>query len=75
MLGYARALNLALRYYGIPCCGIYGVTYDNGVFSPNGYLWSAVQLDGEWYERMWPGTILLAWSLMYWTDGLIISHT
>ena len=48
--GYARALNLALRYYGIPCCEIYGDTYDNGVISPNGHLWSAVQLDGEWYE-------------------------
>ncbi|MGN1019303.1 MAG: transglutaminase domain-containing protein [Aristaeellaceae bacterium] len=48
--GYARSLNLALRYYGIPCCEIYGDTYDNGVISPTGHLWSAVLLDGEWYE-------------------------
>ena len=48
--GYTCALNLALRYYGIPCASITGNTYDNGVISPVGHMWSLVQIDGQWYH-------------------------
>ena len=48
--GYTRALNLALRYYGIQCCEIWGDTYDNGVISPVSHLWTGIKLDGSWYH-------------------------
>ena len=48
--GYTRALNLALRYYGIQCCEIWGDTYDNGVISPESHLWTGIKLDGSWYH-------------------------
>lgn len=48
--GYTRALNLALRYYGIQCCEIWGNTYDNGVIAPESHLWTGVKLDGQWYH-------------------------
>lgn len=48
--GYTRALNLALRYYGIPCCEVWGNTYDNGAIDPESHLWTALLLDGQWYH-------------------------
>lgn len=48
--GYTRALNLALRYYGIQCCEIWGNTYDNGVIAPESHLWTGIKLDGLWYH-------------------------
>lgn len=58
--GYAKALNLALRYYGIECIEIVGDTYDDGVKAPTGHEWSMVRLDGQWYhcDATWddPGT-------------------
>ena len=48
--GYSHALNLALRYYGIPCAVVIGRTYDNGVISPTSHMWSLVKIDGTWYH-------------------------
>lgn len=48
--GYARALNLALRYYGIPCTEAIGDTYDNGVLAPVSHMWSVACIDGDWYH-------------------------
>lgn len=48
--GYTRALNLALRYWGIPCCEIWGRTYDNGVVDPTSHLWTGIRLNGQWYH-------------------------
>lgn len=48
--GYSRALNLAWRYYGIPCFEIGGTAYSSS--QPDGYShsWSMVQMDGNWYH-------------------------
>lgn len=48
--GYTNAFNLALRYYGIPCAAVIGNTYDNGTISPDGHMWSLVQIDDQWYH-------------------------
>ena len=48
--GYTCALNLALRYYGIPCASVIGNTYDNGVISPTSHMWSLVEIGGQWYH-------------------------
>ncbi len=48
--GFTRGLNLALRYYGIPCGEVVGKTYDSGVISPVAHMWSYVNLDDVWYQ-------------------------
>lgn len=49
--GYVRALNLALRYYGIPCLHITGYTYTNGQRNDDrGHDWTMARIDGEWYH-------------------------
>lgn len=48
--GYAKALSLALRYYGIPCLEIKGNTYQDGKISPTGHLWNIAKINGEWYQ-------------------------
>lgn len=49
--GYVRALNLALRYYGIPCLHVTGYTYTNGQKDDDkGHDWTIACIDGEWYQ-------------------------
>ena len=48
--GYAHALNLALRYYGIPCFAIVGDTYDDNQRAPSSHMWNIVQIEGNWYH-------------------------
>lgn len=49
--GYTRALNLALRYYGIPCTEMIALTFDDkGDLSETVHAWSVVQIGGEWYH-------------------------
>lgn len=49
--GYTRALNLALRYYGIPCLEVTGNTYTDGKMdSGDGHEWTIAYIDGLWYQ-------------------------
>ena len=48
--GYAAAMTLAMRCFGIPCVRTNGVYYpENG--QEGGHAWNIVQIDGEWYHE------------------------
>ena len=48
--GYAAAMTLAMRCFGIPCVRTNGVYYsEKGQAS--GHSWNIVQIDGEWYHE------------------------
>lgn len=42
--GYARGVQLALRYFGIPCL------YVSGTANKDSHAWNLVQLGGSWYH-------------------------
>ncbi len=46
---YAHAFVLGCRYYGIQAFNVSGDTIDNGQISPEGHMWSYVNIGGEWY--------------------------
>ena len=41
--GYARAVQFALRYFGVPCLYVYGD-------ADGSHAWNMVQLAGDWYQ-------------------------
>ena len=47
--GYARAAELALRYYGVPCIYVYGDA-NNGKGSWEPHAWNMVKLGKNWYH-------------------------
>ena len=44
--GFARSVQLAMRYFGIPCLYISGTVNSSG----NRHAWNLVQIDGSWYH-------------------------
>ena len=48
--GYAQAMTLAMRCFGVPCISTTGIYYQ-GDGKSNGHQWNLVQIDGEWVHE------------------------